>query len=44
MTIEEAIKHFEAQAQCKYEPTRQAAQMAVSALRARQKGERDEHN
>lgn len=36
MTIEEAIKKFEAWAECKYEPTRQAAMMAISALRAQQ--------
>lgn len=36
MTREEAIKKFEAWAECKYEPTRQAALMAISALRAQQ--------
>ena len=33
MTREEAIKHFEAWAQCNYAPTRDAALMALSALR-----------
>lgn len=36
MTIEEAIKKFESFSECKYEPTRQAALMAISALRAQQ--------
>lgn len=36
MAIEEAIKKFEAWAECKYEPTRQAALMAISALRAQE--------
>lgn len=34
MTREEAIIIFEAWAKCNYEPTRQAAQMAISALRS----------
>lgn len=34
MTREEAIKIFEAWAKCNYEPTRQAAQTAISALRS----------
>ena len=33
MTIEEAIKHFEAQAQCNYKPFREAAELAIAALR-----------
>lgn len=33
MTREEAIKHFEAWAQCNYTPTRDAALMALTALR-----------
>jgi hypothetical protein len=33
MTREEAIKHFEAWAQCNYAPTRDAALMALTALR-----------
>ena len=37
MTGEEAIKHFEAQAQCNYRPFRGAAELAVTALRAQQK-------
>lgn len=36
MTREEAIRHFESQAQCGYAPTREAAQMAIAVLRARQ--------
>ena len=32
MTREEAIKHFEAWAQCNYTPTRDAALLALSAL------------
>lgn len=36
MTREEAIKHFEAQAQCNYRPFREAAELAVTALRAQQ--------
>lgn len=36
MTREEAIKKFESFSECKYEPTRQAALMAISALRAQQ--------
>lgn len=36
MTREEAIKHFESQAQCNYRPFSEAAKMAVSALRAQQ--------
>lgn len=36
MTIEEAIKHFESQAQCNYAPAREAAQMAIAALRSQQ--------
>lgn len=32
MTWEEAIKHFEAWAQCNYAPTREAALMALAAL------------
>lgn len=33
MTIEEAIKHFEAQAQSNYKPFREAAELAIAALR-----------
>mgnify|MGYP001851481687 CR=1 FL=1 len=33
MTREEAIKIFEGWAQCNYAPTKEAAQMALSALR-----------
>lgn len=36
MTRGEAIKIFESWAECKYEPTRQAAELAVAALRAQQ--------
>lgn len=36
MTREEAIKHFEAQAQCNYRPFSEVAKMAVFALRAQQ--------
>lgn len=36
MDIEEAIKHFEAQAQCNYKPTREAAELAIVALRTQQ--------
>ena len=34
MTREEAIKIFEGWAQCNYAPTKEAAQMALSALRS----------
>ncbi len=42
MTREEAIKHLEAQAQCNYIPTREAAQMAIASLRAQQEAEKNE--
>ena len=34
MKIEEAIKIFEDWAKCNYEPTKQAAQLALTALRS----------
>lgn len=39
MTTEEAIKIFEAWAECKYRPTHDAAVLALSALRAQQERE-----
>ena len=36
MKIEEAIKIFEDWAKCNYEPTKQAAQLALTALRSMQ--------
>ena len=42
MTTGEAIKIFEAWAQCNYKPTHDAAVMAISALRAQQQAETNE--
>lgn len=39
MTTEEAIKIFESWAECNYKQTRDAAVMAISALRAQQQAE-----
>lgn len=40
MTVEEAIKHFEAQEQCNYRPTKEAAELAISVLRAKHNTEK----
>lgn len=44
MNIEEAIRHFEAQAQCYYPPTRKAAELAIAALRSQQSSAKLDRN
>ena len=43
MTIDEAIKHFEEVAQCNYKPTRESAELALTALHAQQEAEKNEN-
>lgn len=39
MTIEEAIRHFEVWAACNYKQTREAAKLAIEALRSKKEAE-----